>query len=457
MSEISSAARLRDEGELSWFGVAAYAAPSVGMGFMWGLLALYFLKFSTDVLLIAPATIGLLFGASRVWDGITDPMVGIWSDRTRSGLGRRRPWMLGACVPIALSFYALWSPPSALGPDALAIWSAVFLFLLYLAITAFNIPHKALGAELEQGHHARTRVFAAAGFGENVGTAIAAASLALLESSELPRATAGLVSASAGLVTIALILICVFGLRERSDYQHRGGNSGAREGLLAVARNKHARILLGVFFFELLGQTGFVSALPYVSDYVLETPGATFQYLAAAMVTTLLSIPLCLPLSRRFGKVNLWRASLSLKLVVFAVFFGVGVGDQMLVLVVSVLYGAAAGCAAVVAPSIKADVVDSDEAATGKRREGLFFATWNMALKAAMGLALALTGLVLSASGFLPNVAQSPAAVLGIRSLASLLPLAFHAAALALLLTFHLTEADHTTLRQKMGTGTISP
>jgi GPH family glycoside/pentoside/hexuronide:cation symporter len=432
----------------------AFSAPGLGVGFIWGLMSLYFLKFSTDVLLIAPVTIGLLLGLSRVWDGVTDPLVGIWSDRTPTRWGRRRPWLVASALPVAILFVALWSPPAGLEGAALVAWVGGALFLLYAALTAFNIPHKALGAELVDGHHARTRVFAANGIAENVGTLAAAGALGLLETAAAPRDTATTIAAVGGLATAAFIAVCAVRVRERPDYSLRGGTGHPLRALESVARNPHARILLGVFFLELLGHTAFVSALPYVSDYVLDTKGSTSLYLGAALVTTLLSIPLWTIASRRFGKTRAWRASLTAKLFLFAALFGLGPGDLVPALVVSVLYGLTYGCGVAIAPSVKADVIDSDEAHTGERREGLFFSTWNLALKSAIGLSLALSGFVLAASGFVPNAEQEPTAILGILSLVSLVPLACHGAALWLLARFRLDEQEHARIRHEIAART---
>src|SRR5690606_35235757 len=73
-----------DPHRVPWRMVLAYGAPAVGAGYMYLMLALYVMKFSTDVLLIAPAAMGLIFGISRIWDAISDPLVGYLSDRTRT-------------------------------------------------------------------------------------------------------------------------------------------------------------------------------------------------------------------------------------------------------------------------------------------------------------------------------------------------------------------------------------
>src|SRR4030095_17073053 len=82
----------RPNGRVSWGMIVAYGAPGVGTGYMYWLLNLDVLKFSTDVLLIAPAVMGLIFGASRLWDAVVDPIAGYLSDRTKHRLRRGRGW-----------------------------------------------------------------------------------------------------------------------------------------------------------------------------------------------------------------------------------------------------------------------------------------------------------------------------------------------------------------------------
>ena len=115
-----------------------------------------------------------------------------------------------------------------------------------------------------------------------------------------------------------------------------------------------------------------------------------------------------------------------------------------------VVFGAASGASAVLGPSLKADVVDSDEAASGERREGTFFAAWGFAIKASIGCAILLCGFVLSATGFRPGVAQSAEALFGIRMLVSLFPLLCHALAIPLLLRLDLDEAGHAEIRLRI-------
>ena len=136
-----------------------YAIPRIGFGIMGTLFGVYLMKFSTDVLLIAPAIMGFLIAASRFWDGVSDPLIGYLSDNTNSSIGRRRVWMFWAAIPMGLGLIAIWSPPNLLDATWLVIWMGAALLLYETASTAFFIPHGALGVELTPNYHERTRLY----------------------------------------------------------------------------------------------------------------------------------------------------------------------------------------------------------------------------------------------------------------------------------------------------------
>jgi len=428
----------------------AYAAPAVASSFVFTAVSLYLLKYSTDVLLIAPATVGLIFAVGRFWDAVTDPVVGHLSDRTRSRLGRRRPWLLASVLPVAAAYVAIWSPPAGLNGNAIAYWMGGAILLFYSAITAFTVPYQALGAELCAGYHDRTRVFGAKAFGDHLGIVLGAASLLFMENAARPRAAAAWVALAAGALMIGGALWATAALREPAEHQGRGGLRGPHDAFADVLRNREARILVAVFFLEMLGYQSFVVMLPYLTQYVLETPGATAYYLFGAIATTLVTLPVWMPLSRRFGKAPVWNASLVVKTGVFTGMAFVGPGDWIGIAALTAVFGAATGSGAVLGPSLKADVVDSDEARSGERKEGTFFAAWGLAIKLAVGLAILVSGAVLSGVGFRPNAVQTPEALLGIRATVSALPVACHVLAIALLARLRMTEADHAAVLRRI-------
>ena len=269
------------------------------------LVSFYLLKFSTDVLLIAPAVIGSMLLLARVWDAVTDPLAGWLSDRTHTRLGRRRPWLLGAAVPFGGSVVMLWSPPESLEGSALTIWVGAAILLFYTAYTAFRIPHLAFAAELDRGYHERTRVFAVLQAVESIGMFAASGALFLLESAEDPRGFARQMSVVMGAFAGVVILLPVWLVRERAEFQGKGGPNPIRS-FRDVAKNPNARILVGVFFLEQIGFGALVALLPYLSDYVVVSPGRTAIYLSSAIAAMLVSIPAWVVLARRYGKQRVW-------------------------------------------------------------------------------------------------------------------------------------------------------
>jgi GPH family glycoside/pentoside/hexuronide:cation symporter len=149
-----------EKGERLGLGVIwSFTLSRVAFSIMGVMFAVYLMKYATDVLLIAPATMGILVAAARLWDGVTDPLVGYLSDRTRSRIGRRRVWLYGSALPMAIGIVMIWSPPTDLSGVYLVVWMAVALLVYETASTAYVIPHGALGMELTPHYHERTRLF----------------------------------------------------------------------------------------------------------------------------------------------------------------------------------------------------------------------------------------------------------------------------------------------------------
>ena len=122
-------------------------------------------------------------------------------------------------------------------------------------------------------------------------------------------------------------------------------------------------------------------------------------------------------------------------------------GGLAIMLALAGLGGFSSGGADVVFPSLEADVIDYDEYRTGQRREGMYFAAWHFAAKTALGGAAMLTGFVLAASGFEPNVEQGESARFAIRALMSLFPLVCYGTGTLLFLRFRLTRDAHAEIR----------
>lgn len=431
------------------FGVLlTYSIPATGLGFMYYMAVLYLMKFSTDVLLIAPAVVSIILGASRVMDAVTDPLAGYLSDRTNSRMGRRRPWLIFSAIPIALVFIAMWSPPQWLGDGALIAWMTVAIMGFYAIITLVNVPHQSWGAELSPDYHDRTRVFGMRLLLLNLGAFMAIGSLLLIGEAESERDTVFMLVTGIGAFTAIAVVWSALRLRERVELQGRGPQAvlGAYRDVLT---NPHARLLLIVFFIESLGGATIGVLTAYMAQYVIGDISFPLVVLAY-MVAQTLSVPVWTPLSRIFGKKKLWLFSMFGTAIGFGMFFFVGPGDILLTYALATALGAAAGCGNVIAPSVQSDIIDWDELQTGERKEGGYFAAFNFIQKSAAGVTIILTGIVLQFSGYVPNVEQTESAKLAIQSLYALFPLVCYLVGGILFLRFSLGEAEHAEVRRQL-------
>ena len=437
----------------------AYGAPGIGAGYMYLMLSLYVMKFSTDVLLIAPAVMGVIFSVSRIWDAISDPIVGYLSDRTRSSFGRRRTWIVGSMVPIFIAFIMVFAPPASLSGGALIAWMAVAIIGFYSAMTVFFVPHLSLGAELSENYHERSRLFGVRHAFYTFGSIVSLVSFYLLISAEeqgpaAVRDTAMRLSFLAAGLMAVLIVFAVTRLRERPDYQGRVNNSPF-QAFADVWRNPHARLLIIVTFIENLGSAAIGALTLYVAQYIVGAAIWAPAIILCYMVPSTFSVPMWIPLSRRFGKIRLWIFSMLLTGFSFGAMFALPFleGTTVKIIYISVLAafaGLAAGCGGTVSPSIQGDVIDYDEYVTGERKEGSYFAAWNFVYKGAYGVMLLLTGFVLQFSGFVPNQEQTMTVQIAMVTLYGLLPLVCYLIGAALFSRFKFDETAHRKVRAEL-------
>jgi Na+/melibiose symporter-like transporter len=429
--------------------VLLWGGPTIGYAFALLFVATYFLKFATDVLLLAPGIVGLLFGLARVWDAVADPIMGQLSDATRARSGRRRPWMYASIPFIALFFAMLWYPPQALGGTALVAWTTVALFGFYTAYTAYAIPHASLGAELSSDHHDRSRVFGVRHVAFVLGVFCAFGLLQLVELAPDKRAAAREAGLAAALAMGAVLLLPPLFLRERPEHRGRGAESTAAS-LRDVWHNPHARLLLIVSFIESLGGGVLGVLSPYIAEYVLRRPETVAFIPAFFVVASVVSVPAWLRLSRRFGKKRVWLWAMWATAFSFGATMLAGEGDVALLCALMTVAGIAGGCGGAVGSSLVADVVDWDEHATGQRKEGAYTAGAAFAQKAAVGLTVSVVGFALQASGFRPNVEQAEGALWALKGIFGGAPLVAYAIGALLFTRFQFDEHEHARLRAEL-------
>ncbi len=433
------------EGRLKLSVIWSYTLSRVAFSIMGVMFGVYLMIYATDVLLIAPATMGILIAAARLWDGFTDPLVGYLSDRTRSPIGRRRVWLYASALPMAIGVVMIWSPPGDLSGTWLVVWMAFALLVYETASTAYLIPHGALGMELTPHYHERTRLFGYAHMIGFIGSIIGMGTLQLMTMADDKRTFAFELSVIAGITVFFAVVITTRFLPERSEYQGRGNESVFRS-VLDVFKNPHARLLLIVFAIETYGIASIMTLTPYLVAYVFPLEALLVAVMMTYALPQVLFTPFWMWLARRVGKQRAWTGALLLSAVPFTSFYFLS-EPGWIFWVLTFLCGFLAGCGAVTQPAIQADVIDYDELSTGDRKEGAYLAVWNLIRKCSASLCALITGLVLQTYGFEPNQVQSEETIGAIRTIFGLLPAACYLIGGLLFTRFRFNEAEHAAAR----------
>jgi sugar (glycoside-pentoside-hexuronide) transporter len=428
----------------------AYGFGDVIIGMRMTVFQFYLLPFYTDVVVLAPWLAGLGKMLGLVWDGVNDPVTGYLSDRTETRLGRRRPFLLLAALPMGLTFALLWSPPAHLGQLA----AFLYLFLAYVVLdtffTLYATPYLALGAELSHDYHERTQLSAARAFFHVVGLFAGGVvpGIVLHRWAAAPAAGYAIVGFGMGAVMTFVALVTAVLMREVPPAQGARATLSWRafsSGMTSTLANRPFRIMIATFALILLGGGLHQTLVPYAFRYWLGMPERVNAVIGVYLTASVLSLPLWTRLARRLGKDRALRlcmlwATAALALLPFA--FTPGMGGVRLGAVL-VLAGLGNGGWAVLPVAITADIVDHDELRTNARREGAYFGIWTLVMKLAAALASGVVGVSLQLFGYVPNVAQNATTIAGIKLLYGPVPAAFILTAFLVFRHFPLTRERH--------------
>ncbi len=432
----------------------------------------FLLFFYTNVVLLDAWLAGLALAIGRVWDGFNDPLVGYLSDRTRSRYGRRRPYLLAAALPLALSFWLLFRPPAGLEAMGAFLFLTITYVLLDAFFTLYATPYFALGAELTRDYHERTELVAIRALFHGLGALVTVVVLGWAAGGQSPTiGTAtklpspewmrGAFATGAGLLAILMTgsgLVTFAACRE-IPAAHPSGQLSFRaflRDLVSTLRNRPFRVVLATFVVMTFGGAMNQPLAVYVFRDWLGVRDDLPVVMLLYLVASTLSLAFWAWLSRRIGKNRAFELCILWIVVLLGLFPLLG-PETPRPLFLAFMAAAGFGVGGYMLPtSIAADVIDHDELETGVRREGAFFGLWTLAMKLASALAIAFVGFSLDAIGYVPNEAQSEGTLLALRLLYGPVPALFLLASLILFRRFPLTRESHAEIRRALDALTVT-
>jgi glycoside/pentoside/hexuronide:cation symporter, GPH family len=418
---------MADSKRLSLGTKLGFGVCDVGGNLFVTVLGFYLLNFITDNLLLGAGLAGTALLIGKIWDGAIDPAIGTLSDRTRSRMGRRRPWMLTGAIAIVFLMTLMFTNPHIRDQGFLFAWVLVIYILMVAAYSIISIPYGALTPELTKDYDERTTLNAFRMCFAVVGTfigALAAGAIRGVFANQDRGWTA--VGVAMGAVIMVTALITVFSVKEPARAAEEASD---QEGFLktygAALKNKPFVLALATYSLHMMGTNILQSSLLYYYKYIVYDGGqdalAAAEFSKAIMfflVAALLFIPIWTLVSKRIGKKWTYNIGMGLFAVaVMGVFLFAAGRDPRLLWLLMALAGIGFSTNYVMPYAIIPDAVELDYAENGVRREGAFYGLWNFMFQVGVAFALAMNGWVLYGFGYSPNVAQGALSKLGIRLL----------------------------------------
>ena len=366
-------------------------------------LALFIPSYYADELALSMAGVGMAIAASRLLDVISDPIIGILSDRIQTRWGRRKPWLACGTPLLILSAWMVFVPGENVSVAYLLGWTC----LLYFAYTLVDLPYKAWGAELSTNYSERSRVTAwreAFGFlGQMpfLGTLMVMAINGTTDVRLQLLAIALIIVISQPFLVAATLLKVPERPPEILNKEQAIGKGWSPIALLGQNR-AFLRTLSAIVLF---GTAVLMQATlhRFVLNHVVKEPDIFAPMILAENLGSILCLPLWIRISDRIGKHRAVCLA-SLWLALWSCFFPfVGEGDTWPYVILILLRGSSLAAIFFLSSSIGADVVDYDTVVSGKQRTGLYFSLWGMATKLSIGLGVLLGTTLPTFFGFEPS------------------------------------------------------
>jgi len=377
--------------------------------------------FYVNILGVPGTLVGLAISIGLFFDAITDPLVGGWSDRTRTRLGRRHPFMFAAPLPVLLALFLLYSPPDSLSTDGLFLWLLGLSLLMRGALTLFHLPFLALGAELSADFTERTRVMSLVTLVGALGGLVTFFVAYRFFFNATPEFKNGFLNQAAyprfavvaALIGCAVMLASTLGtlkviprLTVNPTGQPGFNFSTFVEDCKSALKNRNYFVLLlGYLLLSATLGTRETIGL-HMNTYYWELLPKQISYFAPFIVVApIIGFFVTAPLHERFGKKPVIIIAL-IGLLVFAsspvllrivgLFPANHTTALLPTLIAFVTTSLTFGAVLLISVmSTLADIADEQELETGRRQEGIFYAARSFFAKASSGLGHLLAGIAI--------------------------------------------------------------
>lgn len=394
----------------------SYGCGDFGCNIIYTAMSVYLMFYYTDYAGVSSAAVGVIMLISRVFDGVSDIIMGVIVDRTKSRFGKARPWLLRMCIPFAVSGVLLFSVPTGWSSGA----KLVYVFVTYnlvstVVYTAINVPYSALNALMTQNPYERSVLSIFRNLLATAGTlTINTFTLPLVELFGNTASAWTKAFVVLGAVSVAAFLINFFGTKERVRPAVKDGEAKDvpfATGVKALFQNKYWIMMTGMLalFFLMYSVNG--GATVFYAKDILGDKNLVTTINGIFNVVQIVSMFFIAMLVKRFGKRNVFALGLVFDIVGMLVLNYSG-GAMNLIVVSSVIRGIGNACGGATMWAMVSDTIDYGEWKTGYRTEGLVNSACSFGYKIGNGIGSALLGLILEIGGYVGEAAVQTAEAL---------------------------------------------
>ena len=427
-----------------------YGFGDMSSSMFWKIFSYYLPFFYSNIFGLTLDQVGLLLVVTRIWDAVSDPMMGILADRTETKWGKYRPYLLIMAVPFALSGIFLFTTPDA-SPTMKLVWAYVTYIMMMTVYTGINVPYGAMLGVMTDDSGSKTVLSSYRMFFAYGGSFIA-----LFCWEPLCNALGGYGTPSGwqhtmfviAALCLVLFLLCFRMTKEKVKPEAAGSVGKDFKSLL---RNAPWWLLVGAALCSNLFNTVRGSTIAYFFNDVISQdahlnlgPLSFVSYaglfLSIGEVCNMVGVALAVPFSKALGKKTTYVISLIALIVLSISFFYVPVTAYWMMLVLQIVISIFTGIISPLVWSMYADVADFAEDRDGSSSTGLIFSSGSMAQKFGGAFGGAAVMWMLAGFGYNPDAAvQTASAVNGLKILMSWIPAAVAALSLIVMFFYPLT------------------
>jgi oligogalacturonide transporter len=436
-----------------------FGAGDIYGGGAMNLINFFYLIFLTDVLNIRPVYAGAIFMCSKIWDAVSDPLMGVITDNTRSRFGRRRPYFLAGVIFVFLSFVLLWFPAGFAAETARVLFALAAYLLFCTVFTMVMVPYYAMSAELSSSYNERTQI-SNIRLAFSMGSSIFCALLPMMIVRAFADIRIGYICMSVvfGLF-FALPFIGVFAGTKESPCPHERARFSWK-AFVYPFKLRTFRILVLLYLMAFLSLDIISTQVSYYMKYYMMRGSLTNIVLGAVIIAQILFLPVHFALSKRIGKNGVYALGCGLTVAGVALMAAVSpLWPQFVMFIPPVIVGAGMSACVSMPWSMYGDVTDVGELAAGVRTEGSFSGIMTFVRKVSSALTVFLVSALIDFFGYVRPVegveqAQPEAVLLCIRLIILGAPLVLLSAGFFFALKYPLNRQTHDRLREFLSGGT---